>query len=72
MVLMDRASVDTVDAEQFELVLAVEGDEVVMDQALLGQLVVVADFVEFQACAKVLFASLEGLYIFCVILLQKD
>ena len=46
MIFVDCASVNTVDTEQFELVLAVESDEIVMDQTFLRQLVLVADSVE--------------------------
>ena len=42
VVLVDCAAVDAVDAQKFPLVLAVEGDEIVMDQAFLGELVLVA------------------------------
>ncbi len=67
---MDGAAVDAVHAEQFELVLAVQRDEVVMDQAFLWELVVVGYPVELQAGAEVLFTTLQGLDILCVILLQ--
>lgn len=71
MVLVDCATVDTVDAEKFPLVFAVEGDEIVVDQAFLGELVLVADPVQLQTCAKVLLPPFQRFYIFCVILLQQ-
>ena len=69
VVLVNCATVDAVDAEKFPLVLAVEGDEIVVDQAFLGELVLVAHPVQLQACAKVLLPPFQRFYIFCVILL---
>jgi len=36
VIFVDGAAVDAVDTKQFKLVLAVEGDKVVMDKAFLG------------------------------------
>ena len=72
MIFVNGTSIYTVHTQQFELILTVEGDEVVMDKTFLWELVLVADSVEIQTGAEVFFSTLETLYIFCVILLQKD
>lgn len=41
MIFVNGASVDAVHAEEFELVLAVKSNEVIMDQTFLRKLVVV-------------------------------
>ena len=72
MVLVNRTSVDTVDAEQLELVLTVKGNEIVMHQTLLRNFVFVADPIQLQTGAEVLLATLKGLNVFCMVLLQQN
>lgn len=65
------AAVDAVDAEQFELVFAVEGDEVVVDETLLGEVVGVRDLVELETRAEVLLARGQRGDVVRVVLLQQ-
>ncbi len=72
MIFVNGTSIYTVNTQQFELILTVEGDEVVMDETFLWKFVLVADSIEIQTGAEVFFSTLKTLYIFCVILLQED
>ena len=72
MVLVNRTSVNTVDAQQLELVLTVKGNEIVMHQTLLRNFVFVADPIQLQTGAEVLLATLKGLNVFCMVLLQQN
>jgi len=69
---MHSTPIDTVDAKQLELIFTIQGDEIVMDQTFLWNLVLVADPVEFQAGAEVILTTLERLNVFCVIFLQQN
>jgi hypothetical protein len=41
VVLVDGTPIDAVNAQQLKLVLAIKGDEIVVDKTFLGQLVVI-------------------------------
>lgn len=69
---MRGAAIDTVDAEQLELVLTVEGDEIIVEEALLRHLIFVGNAVEVQTRTEVVLFALEGFDVICVILLQED
>lgn len=71
VVLVNRAPVDAVDAQQLKLVFAVEGHEVVVDEAFLGQLVLVRHLIKVKTGAEVLLPALQGLDILRVVLLQQ-
>lgn len=72
MFLMRCAAIDTVDTEQLELVLTVEGDEIIVEETLLRHLVFVGNAVEVQTGTEVVLSALKGFDVICVILLQKD
>jgi len=69
---MHSTPIDTVDAKQLELIFTIQGDEIVMDQTFLWNLILVADSVEFQAGAEVVLTTLERLNVFRVIFLQQN
>lgn len=71
VILVHRTAVYAVYAQQLELVLAVERDEVVVDQALLGQLVLEGQPVEVQAGLEVLLTRLQRVDVIRVVLLQQ-
>ena len=47
MILVHSTPIDTIHAQQFELILTVESNEVIMDQALLRQFIVIAHLIKF-------------------------
>ena len=51
MFLMSCTVVDTVDAEQLILVLAIKSHEITVQEALLGDLVLIGHRIQVQACA---------------------
>ena len=53
MFLMRSAAIDTVNTKQLELVLTVEGDEIIVEEALLRHLVFVGNAVEVQTLSLI-------------------
>lgn len=72
MFLMCRAAIDTVDTEQLELVLTVEGDEIIVEEALLRHLVFIGNAVEIQTGTEVVLPALQGLDVICMVLLKQN
>ena len=70
MFLMRSTAIDTVDTEQLELVLTVEGDEIIVEEALLRHLVFVGNAVEVQTGTEVVLFPLEGFDVIRVVLLK--
>ena len=70
MFLMRSAAIDTVNTKQLELVLTVEGDEIIVEEALLRHLVFVGNAVEVQTGTEVVLFPLEGFDVIRVVLLK--
>ena len=72
MVFMNSTTIYTVDAKKFELVFTIKSDEIVMNQALLGNLILVANSVELKAGTEIVLSTLKRFNVFSMVLLQKD
>jgi hypothetical protein len=56
---MHSAAIDTIYAKQFEFVLTIQSNEVVMDKTLLRKFIFIRYSIEVKACTKIILSSMK-------------